>query len=263
MLAPVTARANQIFTFVDVLPDSQLVTISADGGVNFVSGYSGRYQGKFGSGPNFNVFCIDLLHDVGVGDSFSAKTDWRITDPAGAKVGAYYAGGLASAMTPTDYNPQGALTGQQRAGMTAFLAENFLNATAATFAGGASGSTDFQDNLTAISLSFWDINQDGADGLAAGSMQADGATQASFSSLVTYYESLASLSMNTPSAVAWWIQAPRDDNDAHFQDFVFLGPTVPEPGQMAMLASLLMAVGFMRLIRKRSAKPGTDIVPAS
>jgi hypothetical protein len=267
LIAPSASRANQIFTLVDILPDSQLVNISSDGGVTFNGGYAGRYQGQFGSGPNFHVFCVDLNHDVGVGDSYNAKTDWRITDRAGSKVGNYYAGGLASALNPTDYNPQaGGPNAQQRADMIGILSEDFLNATAATFAGGASGSTDLNDNLTAISLSIWDIGQDGADGLAAGTMQGDAGTQASFSGLVNYYEALARANMNTPSAVAWWIQAPRDSDNNHAQDFVFLGPAVPEPGSMAMLVALLLAVGFMRLIRGRSVRnkePGTEIVPAA
>ena len=61
----------------------------------------------------------------------------------------------------------------------AFLADSYLNATATTFTNGGqviftqnmAGSADLNNNLAAVSLSIWDIMQDGGNGLDTGSVR--------------------------------------------------------------------------------------------
>ena len=163
------ARAQtQTFTFSGDLSGSQVVTLSQGCGSASSQVYAGRYKGQLGSGPATNIFCVDAGHEIAVGDTYAANTQYNITGPAGALNGGYYAGGLASALTDGDIASVTLTQASGRAGEVAYLADTYLNATSFS---GASGSTDTGLNLTGLGLSVWDILQDGGGGLTSGQIQ--------------------------------------------------------------------------------------------
>ena len=244
---------TQTFSFVGALPGSQGVYVSSDGGKTYEDAYTGRYHATLNGAP-INIFCVDISHDIHNGDTYAANTQYHITDAAGPLSGSYYKGGLASAITTNDLGsvtvtaPQAAA----RASEVAWLADNYLNASAFT------GVTDTNsvDNLTAVNLSIWDIVRDGGDGISSGQVQATN-LNSSLSGLVSYYEGLAGGETTYQSATATWIQAPESASGGHMQDYVYEKPAtpgvqpVPEPGVPTMLLCLGLVVGGVALRRKR------------
>jgi hypothetical protein len=159
---------------------------------------------------------------------------------------------MSSALISGDYNaqfPGGGLTAAQRSSQTGWLADNFLLADASTFSSGLSGSTNLNDNLAAIALSIWDINQDGADGITTGQLQVDNDGQIKLGSLVSYYQQQAALHSDYASQDNTWIQGPRDASGGHPQDVV--GPRVPEPGTLALLGVLTPALPLAAIRARR------------
>lgn len=247
------ARA-QTFTFSSDLSGSKVVTLSQDGGKTNFQGYAGRYKGQLGSGPVTNIFCVDIGHEIHVGDTYAANTQYDITGAAGALGGGYYSGGLASALTDGDIASVTLTEANRRASEVAFLADNYLNATSFS---GASGSTDTGNNLTGLGLSVWDILQDGGNGLTAGQVQTGASDAGVYGGLVSYYEGLASAHAGYTSRTAGWMQAPQASLGQHMQDYVYEKPAspqaVPEPGVSAFLSSLSLVAGGFWLRRKRQA----------
>ena len=247
------ARA-QTFTFSGDLSDSQVVTLTQDGGQTSSQGYAGRYKGQIGSEPAINVFCVDISHEIHPGDTYAANTQYNITSPAGALGGGYYSGGLASALTDGDVASVTMTQAGSRASEVAYLADNYLNATSFS---GASGSTDMGDNLTGLGLSVWDILQDGGDGLTAGQVQTSASDAGAYGGLVSYYEGLAAAHTDYTSSTAGWVQAPQQTLGQHMQDYVYEKPTapqaVPEPGMTAFLSCLSLVAGGFWLRREKTA----------
>lgn len=272
-------HADTVFTFPTTasaaVPGSIVVGL-VNGQGNPFGVYAGRYTAQIGptGGPAImtNIFCVDFSHDIHFGDTYAANTQHLLTDPAAvkAKTDAYYGGGLASALAGADYNPTGSLAASQRASEVAFLADSYLNATSTTFTSGASGSTDLNTNLAAVSLSIWDIMQDGSDGLGTGGVQLWNPGTSSYSgysasvysqltSLSGFYENQAKQNATYTSSTAHWIQAPRDVNNGHFQDYVMeVGqtaprglPAVPEPGSFVPMLLGAGGLGALAVIRRR------------
>jgi len=249
-----TLAQTQTFSFSGSLPGSQVVTVTSDGGSSYEQGYAGRYHGTLAGDP-INIFCVDISHAIHTSDTYTANTQYHITDAKGSLTGSYYAGGLASAITTNDLGSV-TVTGieaSHRASQVAWLADNYLSAS--SFSG--SGNTDLTNNLTAISLSIWDIVRDGGDGLTSGQVQAK--NLGSISSLVTYYEALASNQTAYQSSTAMWIQAPQSTSGSHLQDYVYVKnivtngtlQAVPEPGVPTMLLCLGLVAGAALIARKR------------
>ena len=249
-----TLAQTQTFSFSGSLPGSQVVTVTSDGGSSYEQGYAGRYHGTLAGDP-INIFCVDISHAIHTHDTYTANTQYHITDAKGSQSGAYYAGGLASAITTNDLGSV-TVTGieaSHRASQVAWLADNYLSAS--SFSG--SGNTDLTNNLTAISLSIWDIVRDGGDGLTSGQVQAK--NLGSISSLVTYYEALASNQTAYQSSTAMWIQAPQSTSGSHLQDYVYVKnivtngtlQAVPEPGVPTMILCLGLVAGATLIARKR------------
>lgn len=251
--APASA---QTFTFSGDLSDSRVVTLTDNGGQSTFDGYAGRYKGQLGSGPVSNIFCVDISHEIQPGDTYAANTQYNITSAAGAFGGGYHAGGLASALTDGDIAGVTLTQANQRAGEVAYLADNYLNATTFT---GASGSTNATDNFAALSLSVWDIVQDGGGGLTSGQVRTGAGDASAYGGLVGYYEALAAGHTNYTSTTAAWIQAPEPTLGQHFQDYVYEKPApssapqaVPEPGLPAVLSCLALVAGGFWLRRRRA-----------
>ncbi len=250
------ARAQtQTFTFSSDLSGSQVVTLAqgCDSATSQV--YAGRYKGQLGSGPATNIFCVDPAHEINVGDTYAANTQYNITGPAGALNGGYYAGGLASALTDGDIASVTLTQAGGRASEVAYLADTYLNA--ASFSG-ASGSTDVNANLTGLGLSVWDILQDGGGGLTSGQLRTGASDAAAYGGLVSYYEGVAAAHTGYTSQTAAWVQAPQSAGGGHMQDFVYERPApapqaVPEPGTPAFLFSLGLVAGGFWLRRRRRA----------
>jgi hypothetical protein len=245
---------TQTFSFSGALPGSQVVKVSSDGGSSYEQGYAGRYHGTLAGDP-INIFCVDISHVIHTSDTYMANTQYHITDAKGSLNGSYYAGGLASAITTNDLGSV-TVTGieaSHRASQVAWLADNYLNA--ASFSG--SGDTDLTNNLTAVSLSIWDIVRDGGNGLTSGQVQAK--NLGSLGSLVSYYEALAGNQTAYQSGTAMWIQAPLSESGDHLQDYVYVKgghstrtpQPVPEPGVPTMLLCLGLVAGAVVVSRKR------------
>lgn len=268
LLGPSAHAQQQQFSFIGDMSEARLLGLSANGGASYFQGYAGRYKGQLDNGPVLNLFCVDLTHHIKAGDQYLANTQFRLTDPLGARSGAYYTGGLASALNSADYKPTGAPDAAEkarRANMTAYLAENFLNAKSFD---GLSGSGNVADNLAALNLAEWDIVQDGGDGLNQGSIRADASAFGAFGSMVGYYQAQAlshaaavnqagASGLAAASSSAYWIQSPRDSAGGHLQDYVYLRPgsaptAVPEPGATAMLGCLGVVVAGLGLRRRRA-----------
>ncbi len=258
ILGGATAAHAQTFTYSGATPGSQIVSVSDDGGKNFENVYAGQYHGTLGSTP-INIFCVDVSHEIHDKDTYTANTQYHITDAAGPLSGSYYKGGLASAITTNDLGSVTVTATQAsaRAGEVAWLADNYLGA--ASFSG--TKDTDPTDNLTAVNLSIWDIVTDGGDGLSTGQVQASGL--GGENSLVNYYEGLASAQTGYQSNTATWIQAPQSSPGCHMQDYVYEAPggngpggvqPVPEPGMPAILSCLGIAASGLYLRRKRQVK---------
>lgn len=240
---PQAAQA-QTFSFINDMSDARTINVSGDGGASFISAYAGRYKGQLNTNPTINIFCTDFNHEILAGDQYQANTDHLVTDAAGSRVGAYYNGGLASALTSQDYQPTGSLAASARAGQIAFLADNYLGAT--SFSNGFS----LQDNMAAINLSIWDIAQDGGDGLGAGQLRAD----TDLGALTDTYLSQAAAHGSYTSQTAEWIQAPIACDNSHKQDYVTKVAAVPEPGTFPLLLLGLTGLGAW-VVRKRRTVP--------
>lgn len=249
-----TLAQTQTFSFSGSLPGSQVVTVTSDGGSSYEQGYAGRYHGTLAGDP-INIFCVDITHDIHNNDTYTANTQYHITDAKGSQSGAYYAGGLASAITTNDLGSV-TVTGieaSHRASQVAWLADNYLSAS--SFSG--SGNTDLTNNLTAISLSIWDIVRDGGNGLGSGQVKAK--HLGSLGSLVSYYEALAGNQTSYQSSTAMWIQAPLSDGGGHLQDYVYvknggnpgIPQPVPEPGVPTMILCMGLVAGAVVVARKR------------
>ena len=254
------AQADTVFTFSNDLSGSEVVNMVGANGSQF-GVYAGRYRAQLGpaqgQGPLINIFCVDYTHDIHIGDYYTANTQQMITGPAAAQAtNGYYNGGLASAVTATDFNPinLGTVSAAQRASEVAYLADNYLNATTFNNSGQVTftGATDPTNNLAAVSLSIWDIMQDGGDGLGGGGVQLAGSTTnySVLNALSGYYEQQAAAHSNYQSQTAEWIQAPIGPNGGHAQDYV---TEVPEP---AGFLPMLLGVGGLAALavaRRRKA----------
>lgn len=261
--APAHAQAGTTTFTIKSGAESDSISYTTNGGKNYESVSAGRYQSTLGT-TTLNVFCTDASHNINYGQSYQANTSEHITDAAGSLSGGYYSGGLGSALNAGDYGslyPAGSPTAAQRASETAWLTDAYLGATAQTFSSGLSGSTVLTDNLAAVQLSIWDINQDGGDGMTAGNLQLASAYQTTLDGLVSYYEKQASYQTSYQSSTATWIQAPVAGDGTHLQDFVELSPApVPEPGVLVTGASLIGMTG-LGLIRGRRRQRVADAQP--
>ncbi len=238
----------QTFHFLNDTSETAGISYSNDGGANFNSASAGRYKATLNGGPNIYVFCVDLTHHIGFGDSYQADLDYRMTDAAGYLSGSYYLGGIGSAMTPSDYGIT--VTGaeaQKRADMAAYLLDTYLNASSFP---GVSGSTSLLDNLVALQLAEWDILQDGGNGISTGTFQLDSGGITNYNSLVNYYEGVASLHNTYVSLTDTWIQAPIANDGSHIQNFATNRANVPEPGTAANILGIVITGGGY-LIKKR------------
>ena len=247
---PVGAQAPTTQSF--VITDAG---ISVGATVNGENTYAGRYDGTL-DGVQENIFCVDLYHNIGLGQGYTADTSQSVAAASGPQVGNYYQGGVASALDSGSYKPAaGPGTDQQRANEVAFLIHDYGNATAATFAGGGSGSSDETSNLAAIGLSIWKIEGDGGGSLASGTVTADSGTQSNLGNLVTYYEDQAAAHENTQYLDVKWIQAPVGT----YQSFAYesgaggspLVAPVPEASTMVMFG--VLSLGGVILLRRRTA----------
>lgn len=249
-----SARADLPFKFIGP-GDSAVVYLNVNNSVEGV--YAGRYRANL-DGHDIGIFCTDFNHEIFVNDQYSSDTQYLVTDastsPAGALTGAYYNGGLASALNPQDYNPlTTGLTYGQRVSQVAWLADSYLGATAGSFSTGS-----LNDNLAGVNLAIWDIVQDGGNGFGAGQVQL-AASSAMYASLATYYEGLAAQSpLNYTSQTADWIQAPRSGATPyiHKQDYITetlprsgaqLPPAAPEPSPAAAFGFTLLGVAGLML----------------
>ena len=245
LLALSRPSAAQTFTYLGDYSNAEVVDISTDGGATFFDAYAGQYKGQLGSGPAINIFCTDVNHGVQTSTPYQADTSHKVTDAAGPLVGSYYNGGLASALTPTDYKPSGSLSAADRASEVAFLSDNYLNATAATFKNGLS----LQENLAAVNLGIWDIVENGGDGLTTGTFQVKNFDFG----LVDSIEAQAAGHETYKSATADWIQAPVAKDGTHAQDYIAT-PAVPEPATLPLLLVGLAALGFWAARRRPSVE---------
>lgn len=238
------AFADTLETFTNVAAgDSNIVTLSGDGGNTWVEGWSGRYQGNL-NGQDINDFCVDLNHDIYFGQSYTADVSYNVTDASGSQNGSYYQGGLSSALNSGYYSPvENSVTNQERADEVGYLVHSYGNATASTFNNGFSLS----QNLTAVSLSIWDIETDGGDGLTSGSMLSDSGTASTYGSLVNTLETQATAHDNDQYLDVKWIQAPIANGG--YQSFAYLD-AVPEAGTVVTFA-LMLAGGFLVLWKRR------------
>ena len=175
-----------------------------------------------------------------------------VSSPAGALNGSYYAGGLASAENANDYNPTGSLAYQTRADEVAYLTDTYVNSTATTFAGGASGSTNLLNNLASVQLSIWDIIEEGNVALNTSLVTSSEVSQ--YGGMVNYYLNQATSHSTYTSSTASWIQAPITVSGgtwSHTQDFTYStqsygNTTVPEPSPVTtILAFCILGAGLI------------------
>ncbi len=246
-VAPVKAQTLRAFVLVNDTSEVSTINVSENSGSTFQNISAGRYKGTL-NGVQINVECNDLTHGINYGSGYTANVQYNITSAAGTISSSYYQGGLASVLTNGDYTTVSAAEANKRASEHAWLIENFINSTAATFAGGASGSTDLNTNLAAFQLAIWDINQDGGDGMSAGTFQL-GASSASYATQVNYFETLAAAHTTYTSNKVGFIQGPSTAIGAHQQ---FFSAVVPEPSTYAMMAGMVFAGTAM--LRKRSRR---------
>jgi hypothetical protein len=237
--------------------------------------YASPYLATVDGATNVPVFCVDFRHHSYFGQQYLPAVDiaHNVTDQAGgltqASNGAYYYnGGLASALTNGDYGVTVTTsTASVRASQVAWLADNFLSTTSFS---GASGSADLVSNMTALSLTLWDIVQDGGDGLDQGNFRAIGASNSLNRTIADYYLQQASLnSINYTSSTVAWVQAPRtsafvNQNGNHAQDYLMIQTDsissidpVPEPS--GIVTGIMMfgttVLGLVRAKRRRQNLP--------
>lgn len=244
-----TASAQTTFHLLNNTSESQVVTLSLDGS-NYGGYYAGRYWGTLDNGPAFRTFCVDAKHHIGFDDTYLSDPTHSLTDPAGPVVGSYYNGGLASALVNGDIANVSSSSAAERANMAGWLVNRYLNATAATFSGGFTGSSSLLMNLAALQISLWDIIDDGANGLAAGTVLGDGTTQASYGGLVSYFETQAAAHSNEASPYVKFIQAPiSGPNLDHAQDFTT--QITPEGNSLLMLLAALAVPGIGILLHRK------------
>jgi hypothetical protein len=246
------------FTFIGSASTDNIVNISGDSGSSYLSGYAGIYNGSL-NGKTVNLYCGDLNHDVSNGDTFTVDASHLVTEAASTKTvtiggNKYYQGGLASAMTSSDFNPanKSALSYSARASEVAWLADNFQNLK--TF-GSGSGTTNYSTNQTAVNVAIWDIVQDGGDGVSKGTTQLDSSSTVNYSKYVSYYESLAAQHSTYTSSTAYFVQAPLNvpgaGGTSHYQDFIY-STALPTPEAGTGIAMGMLLFGGLFLFRRRN-----------
>jgi hypothetical protein len=249
------ASPTQTFSFLGGKSGKTIqAKVSTDSGGSFSGLFGvGVYRGTLSNVVGeLELFCTDLHHAVGSPFTTLAMLG-KIVDPAEAlSAQGYYddgvgsGGGLYSAMTAADYDPQavGGLvpfsTVAERVNAVAYLVHAYLNS-------GASKET-----LGKVQLAIWDIVNDGGDGASAGAFQAkDGADVAfDLSAILTEASGWKGFAVRRPE----WIQAPRLGDPPkpsdHVQDFAY--DPVPEPAFYQMAA--LLTLGGLGLLRRRGKK---------
>lgn len=259
-----SADTTSSFTFIGASSGSSAsLGISEDGGKSFLTAPAGIYTGSL-NGKTVNLYCDDLTHDVSDGDKFTVDASQLITAAASTQTTTingykYYQGGLASAMTSSDFNPtnKSSLSYSSRASEVAWLADNFQNLK--TFSG-ASGSTSLATNQAAVNSAIWDIVQDGADGVSKGSMQLSSSSATNYSKYVSYYESLAAQHTSYSSTTAYFVQSPLNvqgaDGTSHYQDFVY-STALPTPEAGTGIAMGVLFFGALLLFRRRNSTSPT------
>lgn len=263
-LRAASADTTASFTFLGAVSGSSAsVGISENSGQSFLTAPAGIYSGDLG-GKTVNLYCVDVNHDVSDGDKFTVDASQLITAAASTNTTTingdkYYQGGLASALTSSDFNPanKSSLSYSSRASEVAWLADNFQNLK--TFSG-ASGSTSLATNQVAVNSAIWDIVQDGGDSVSKGSVQLSSSSTTNYSKYVSYYESLAAQHTTYSSTTAYFVQSPLNvkssDGTAHYQDFVY-STALPTPEAGTGIALGVLFFGALLLFRRRSATSPT------
>ncbi len=243
-VSPANAQALRSFILVNDTSETSSINISEDSGATFANVTAGRYKGSI-NGVIVNVLCNDLKHGISFGSGYTANVQYNITSPSGSLVSSYYQGGLASALTNGDFTTVSAAEANKRASENAWITDNFINSNAATYASNITGSTDLNTNLAALQFAMWDIDQDGGDGTAAGTVRL-GASSAAYATEINYFLTQAALHTTYTSNTAYFIQGPSTAIGTHQQ---FFSAVVPEPSTYAMMFGMTMAGALF--LRKR------------
>lgn len=246
------AQANVILTFEGVEPGTNAVNLSGNGGASYEDVYSGVYLSRVKT-TTHPIFCVDFNHEVVDGQQYDVDAQYLATAAPGPLVNGYYQGGLASVLVAGDYGPVLSVqAAEERASEVTWLGANYLTVSQNYFDTDASGDTSYTDNETGISLSIWDIMQDGGDGIYSGegSIVADSSAQTAYGSLVTYYEAQAAQHTDYTNNYIHWEQAPMS-NGTHSQEFIGV---LPEPSGLEAFACMAGVLGVVALRRRLTAR---------
>lgn len=272
---PQGARAQTVnFTFTSA-GTSDIVDMDGIGNV-----YAGLYMGELGT-TSINIFCTDFTHDITVGppdNKYTGDTTYYATDAAasdnpltyGLNSNGFYDGGLASAMTATDYETANLASGvaTKRADAVAYLADKYIN-NSSLASSYFTGSTTATQQYAAVSMAIWDIVQDGGDGLNTGQVKLDNTSQLLFyGNAVNQIETDAftQISSSYTNSDIDWLQSQRSTSlvngkYAHLQDYVYYNPnanhhiipSAPEPSFPMLLLSFGVIGGGFWLRRRQES----------
>lgn len=231
-------RADTLFTFTGT-GNSQVVLTGKYGPV-----YAGAYSAALNGMP-INVFCVDFNQEIALGDQYQAALS-PLFD--GSKTTAYESRLIDDARPGyAPVNHLSSISAQTRAGEIAYLSDLFL----------PQASTENSTDLAAVSLSIWNIAQNGGgDALLS---QSDCNFKV-LNGLVIGYEAQAS--KNYAAAPQSGVQFIADDSGTNEQEFAYVPAAgshtvsaVPEPA--GMVPMLLGASGTAILISLRRRKAGS------